>query len=282
MLFPMPLLAGQKTDDLRVEIAVLTEELQNVQARETGLAEKRRNLAAAIQKIKTTDSGGFFPNLRLQWKLRELRDLLNEEVDLEKRENDHLNLLTEKKDDLREEIRGEVREKLDLADAAHRQKRPEETWERYLEIHTLLREYESLAGSEGKSDPESAPPGGGAGSEPQVRLREISKILALHADHLNREIQNLEEEQKTLSRELSLKKGLSRFQGILERSAASTPSEEIPAENKIRIREGEQRVKDLERRIRDTRELRKALMERGRNLGIEAGRIDKGGRGKKR
>ena len=280
MLFPMPLLAGQKTDNLRGEISALTEDLQNVQARETKLAGKRRILAAEIQKIKTADSGGFLQDMRLKWKLRELRDILNEEVGLEKKGNDHRDLLAEKKDDLREEIRGEVREKLDLADAAHRQKRLEEVWEWYQEIHTLLREYETLAGSGGGPDPDTQPPGTGTGTP--VRLREISKILTLHADHLNRESSDLEGERKILSKKLDLKKGLSRFQGILERSAAATPSEEVPAENERRIREEERRVKDLDRRIRDTRELRKALLERSRSLGSEADRIDPGGRGKKR
>jgi hypothetical protein len=268
--------AFDRTDDLRKEIEALNSIRKVYQSREEDLSQKRKKLAAEVQRLKR--NGNFLDDIRLGWKLRLLRDLLSQEVELEREQSEIRTSIFLKRKELQEEILAKADRLLETAKIAYQADRIGEAEDRYLEILALLQEHQSLTALIQEDGPSlgdrgilQLPVSGMVtGYESPHELREVADIFMVHYDQMGKGILELEYRRLEVVRELMLRKNLQRFQGIIDRS---------PLEKEPGIREGngaqsagdeirstEKRLSDIDLRLKDQRRLRKELLESARGL----------------
>jgi hypothetical protein len=270
--------AGEKTEELRKEVASLEADLQDLQSRASKLTEKEDALAAEVRKIKESNPLGVIQDFLLRRKLRKVRDMLNELNEIKKNESEHRQSLAIKKKELQQEIRTEVDRILLQAESAYRQKKADEAEALYRESLKLLQELEAISQSIQRTDYDRETNLSikmvTTGLETPEELREIAKILVNHSIRVGEEIQGLERRRKELSHELLLKQDLYRFQGVIERSNQSKSGEDREEINR-QIKETESRISKLKQRIQDSRKNQKALLEKAKTLETDAHRQEK-------
>lgn len=277
--------AGESTDPIREEVTSLHKDLESLQSHRYTLERERDTLSSEVHDLKTPGSTYLFRDFRLKRKLRALRDLLITIAENEKMEVQAASQLTAKQQELQQDIRDEILLSLEQSDSYYRDGRIQEAVNRYEDTARLLQEHRSLSESLG-----NLPPGNESSHVMDIKelrmdtpaqLREISDLLGYHSETVDRELRVLESLRQDLTKKISIRRDLLRFQGVNERTLPAKEGEDADGVEK-QIRETEQQIAGLDHRYQDLRKFRKTLATRIKDLDAEAERIDKSFRRKKR
>ncbi|MBI5197136.1 MAG: hypothetical protein HZA19_00850 [Nitrospirae bacterium] len=283
--------AADRADGIRKEIETLESDLKTLQSAQVELGEGHKSLADEVRKMKVDGSTNFWDDFRLKWKLRSLRDILNREVALEKKETETRTSIFLKKKELQQEIRAEADRDLESAKTAYREKRPDDAENLYRDALNLLQEHQALTRSlqEEGSDTDSRQTytlpfsAMTTGYETPNELRELAKILMSHYDQMGREILELEYRRLEVAQELTLRKNLRRFQGVLDRSSLvkEEGSKDGPTALGIegQIQRTEDRLSAMDRHLKEWRLIRKELLVKAKKFEMDAGKKEKELRG---